>query len=81
MGFSAAPQNVKQVSFSYTSTASTFIMDVGGVVQMNITFLSPITPNDLKRQSLPFSYVNVVVWSTDGNSHSVELYADISAGR
>jgi len=56
-------------------------MDVGGVVQMNITFLSPITPNDLKRQSLPFSYVNVVVWSTDGNSHSVELYADISAGR
>lgn len=56
-------------------------MDVGGVVQMNITFLSPITPNDLQRQSLPFSYVDVAVSSTDGNSHNVQLYADISAGK
>jgi hypothetical protein len=55
-------------------------MDVGGVVQMNITFFSPITPNDLRRQSLPFSYMNVAVHSSDGNSHNVQLYADISAG-
>lgn len=80
MGIPGTSQNVNQTSFSYTSTQSTFIMDVGGVVQMNITFLSPITPNDLMRLSLPFSYVNVAVSSTDGNSHNVQLYADISAG-
>jgi len=80
MGIPGTSQNVEQSSFSYTSTASTFIMNVEGVVQMNVTFLSPIAPNDTMRQSLPFSYVNVAVQSTDGQSHDVELYADISAG-
>jgi len=80
MGIPGAPQNVNQTSFSYTSTKSTFVMDVGGFVQMTITFFSPITPNDLQRQSLPLSYLSVRVQSTDGNSHNVKLYADISAG-
>ena len=30
-------------------------------------------------QSLPFSYVSVSAASTDGASHTVQLYADISA--
>ena len=80
MGSPGAPQNVNQTRFSYTSTKSTFTMDCGGVVQMIITFFSPITPNDLKRQSVPLSYMSVAVQSTDGNSHNVQLYADISAG-
>ena len=56
-------------------------MDVAGVVEMNITFLSPITPTDLARQSLTFSYVDVSVTSTDGASHDVQLYTDITAGK
>jgi hypothetical protein len=80
MGVPGASQNVIQSSFSYTSTMSSFVMDVGGVVQMNVTFLSPIAPSDIKRQSLTFSYISVAIQSTDGNSHDVELYADISAG-
>jgi hypothetical protein len=80
MGIPGASQNVNQTSFSYTSTRSTFIMQAGGV-EMNITFLSPVTPDDFKRQSLPFSYVNVDIFSVDGNSHDVQLYADISAGK
>lgn len=48
---------------------------------MNVTFLSPIFPTDLKRQSLPFSYVDVSVTSSDGNSHDVQLYTDITAGK
>ena len=71
---------VDQRSFEYTSTKSIFIMDVGGKVQMNITFLSPVTPNDYKRQSLPMSYMDVSVVSTDGQEHSVQMYSDISAG-
>ncbi|KAI1103178.1 glutaminase A [Jackrogersella minutella] len=70
---------VDQTEFSYTSTRSTFVMSVGGKVEMNITFLSPVTPNDLKRQSLVFSYLEVAVSSLDGASHDVQLYADVSA--
>lgn len=55
-------------------------MDVGGLVGMNITFLSPLTPTDMMRQSLPFSYLDVVVSSSDGTAHDVQLYADVTAG-
>jgi hypothetical protein len=56
-------------------------MNVGGLVEMNITFLSPLTPGDHKRQSLIFTYLDVAVQSLDGNSHDVQLYTDISAGK
>lgn len=71
---------VNQTAFEYTSTKSIFTMNIGGLVEMNITFLSPITPTDLKRQSLVFTYLNVEVSSLDGGSHDVQVYADISAG-
>ncbi|KAF3014023.1 hypothetical protein E8E14_010344 [Neopestalotiopsis sp. 37M] len=72
------PQVVDQTDFSYTSTRSTFIMNVGGKVGMNITFMSPVTPDDLKRQSLTFTYLDVAVESIDGASHDVQIYADVS---
>lgn len=75
------PQAVTQTAFQYTSTKSIFTMDVAGKVEMNITFLSPITPNDLKRQSLVFSYLHVDVSSVDGKVHDVQLYSDITAGK
>ncbi|PWY92879.1 glutaminase GtaA [Aspergillus heteromorphus CBS 117.55] len=70
---------VNQTSYEYTSTKSIFTMNVEDKVEMNITFLSPITPNDFKRQSLVFSYVDVEIGSLDGAAHDVQLYADISA--
>lgn len=75
------PQVVTQTAFEYTSTRSTFMMDVGGKVELNITFMSPITPDDQRRQSLIFSYMDVTVASSDGASHDVQLYTDISAGK
>ncbi|KAI0861627.1 glutaminase GtaA [Xylaria cubensis] len=78
MGSVPNTQNVDQTEFSYTSTRSNFVMNVGGKVEMNITFLSPVTPNDLKRQSLTFSYLDVGVHSLDGAEHDVQLYADVS---
>lgn len=75
------PTVVTQTSFEYTSTRSTFVMDVAGLVEMNITFLSPVTPTDLMRQSLTFSYVDVSVTSTDGAAHDVQLYTDVTAGK
>ena len=62
----------------FTSTQSTFVM-TAGPVDLTINFLSPIEPNDLLRQSLPFAYMGVSVASNDGNPHSIQLYSDISA--
>jgi hypothetical protein len=36
-------------------------------------------PNDLTRQSLPFSYLALSVASKDGAARSVQVYTDISA--
>lgn len=80
-GNGAGPVVANQTAFSYTSTRSIFTFDVGGLVQLTATFLSPLTPDDRQRQSLIFSYLEVEVQSLDGNSHDVQLYADISAGK
>ena len=37
-----------------------------------------LQPDDLVRQSLPFSYMTVDVKSNDGKAHSVQVYSDIS---
>lgn len=72
---------VNQTAFEYTSTKSIFTMEVNNAIQMNVTFLSPVTPDDLRRQSLVFSYVHVDVSSLDGKPHDVQIYSDISAGK
>jgi Domain of unknown function (DUF5127) len=74
-------QNVDQTDFHYTSTKSIFEMRVANKIAMTITFLSPVTPVDLMRQSLVFSYLDVSVRSIDGKQHDVQLYSDISAGK
>ncbi|KAK7060514.1 hypothetical protein VNI00_001279 [Paramarasmius palmivorus] len=68
----------KQKSSLFTSTQSTFVLSAGPV-DLTVNFLSPVEPNDLAKQSLPFSYMALSVASTDGNSHSVQLYSDVSA--
>lgn len=69
-----------QTSFEYTSTKSIFTMNIASKIGVTITFLSPVTPDDLRRQSLVFSYLNVEVQSLDGKPHDVQVYSDISAG-
>ena len=71
---------VNQSSFEYTSTRSIFTLDVEGKVELKVTFLSPVTPDDLMKSSLPQSYMEVEVHSTDGGEHTVQIYTDISAG-
>ncbi|KAG8528122.1 uncharacterized protein KY384_007038 [Bacidia gigantensis] len=73
------PPAVSQTSFEYTSTQSIFIQEVAELIQLNVTFLSPVTPKDIKRHSLPFSYLNVEISSLDGRPHHVQLYSDITA--
>lgn len=72
---------VTQTAFEYTSTQSVFTLSAGTAVQLKVTFLSPLTPDDFERQSLVANYMNVEVVSLDGKTHSVQLYSDISAGK
>ncbi|CAN9278067.1 unnamed protein product [Alternaria alternata] len=68
-----------QTSYEYTSTRSIFTLTADDKIQLKVTFLSPITPNDYKRQSLIFSYMDVEVSSLDNSEHDVQIYTDISA--
>ncbi|PLW13520.1 hypothetical protein PCANC_18201 [Puccinia coronata f. sp. avenae] len=47
-------------------------------VFLDVTFLSPLTPHDPFRQSLPLSYLSLTVSSADGQPHQVEVYTDIN---
>ncbi|KAJ7145357.1 hypothetical protein C8R43DRAFT_1130032 [Mycena crocata] len=66
-----------QKSFRFTSTQSIFVLSAGPI-DLTVTFLSPVEPNDLLKHSIPFSYLAVSAASTDGAAHSVQVYTDIS---
>jgi hypothetical protein len=80
MGAAPGPALVDQLSLEYTSTKSIFTFSVAGKVTLTVTFLSPVYPDDLGRQSLQFSYISVKAKSADGASHSVQVYMDVSGG-
>jgi len=67
-----------QKSSTFTATQSIFVLSAGPV-DITVTFLSPVEPTDLVKQSIPFAYMAVSAKSTDGGSHSVQVYSDISA--
>ncbi|KAJ7684039.1 hypothetical protein B0H17DRAFT_1073347 [Mycena rosella] len=67
-----------QKSSRFTSTQSIFVLSAGPV-DLTVTFLSPVEPNDLVKQSIPFSYMSISAASTNGASHSIQIYSDISA--
>ncbi|THV08423.1 DUF1793-domain-containing protein [Dendrothele bispora CBS 962.96] len=82
LGVPAVPdvsfQKATQTSFTFTSTQSIFVLSAGPV-ELTVTFLSPVEPTDLTKQSIPFAYMSVSAKSTDGAAHSVQVYSDISA--
>ncbi|PIL35875.1 hypothetical protein GSI_01535 [Ganoderma sinense ZZ0214-1] len=49
-----------------------------GPMNVTITFLSPVEPDDWVKQSIPFSYLSVEARSLDGQSYPVQLYSDIT---
>lgn len=46
----AKGKDARQISFEYTSTRSIFAFEAGGV-HFNVTFLTPVVPDDYLRQS------------------------------
>ncbi|KAH9942459.1 uncharacterized protein BXZ73DRAFT_88030 [Epithele typhae] len=79
LGADRIPANQSIVNnVQITPTRTIYVMQAGPM-NVTVTFLSPIEPDDWVRQSMPFSYVAVDAVSTDGNAHSVQVYCDISA--
>jgi hypothetical protein len=78
MGAAPGPAVANQTSATYTSTNTVFTFDVEGKVTLKATFLSPVYPNDLLKQSLQHSYMDITAVSADGASHSVQVYFDTS---
>ena len=70
-------QALQQTGLVVTPTRSTFTLEGGGI-ELTAEFLSPVEPGDLKRQSIPLSYLLISVRSIDGASHKVQIYVDIS---
>ncbi|THH06834.1 hypothetical protein EW145_g3808 [Phellinidium pouzarii] len=66
-----------QTAVEFTPTRTSLLFSAGPM-QINATFLNPIEPTDLVRQSLPFSYFYLSATSTDGNAHTLRMYSDIS---
>lgn len=72
----ALPQ-LEQISLAVTATTSAFVFNGGGV-RLEVTFLSPIDPSNLQRQSVPMSYITIHAASVDGKTHKVSVYLDVS---
>ena len=75
MGIPATPEGVtpaQLVNAEYTATHTLFQLSAGDAT-ITLDFFSPVTPNDLVRQSLPFSYLTI---SATGSSN-VQVYTDI----
>jgi Domain of unknown function (DUF5127)/Domain of unknown function (DUF4964) len=74
----AAVTALTQTSLQVTPTRSIFT-STGGGIQLTAEWLSPIEPGDLQRLSVPFTLLTVSVLATDGATHAVQVYADITA--
>ncbi|OBZ70559.1 hypothetical protein A0H81_09078 [Grifola frondosa] len=75
----AAPTNISNVTSTQITPTRTIFTMQAGPMNVTVTFISPIEPSDWAKQSFPFSYVSLDASSTDGNSHDVQVYSDISA--
>lgn len=73
-------------SFVHTASSSTFtfipplsrIASAAPRVELEASFISPVTPTDVLHQSLPFSYLRLSVRSLDSKPHEVQLYTDVN---
>ncbi len=67
-----------EAALDTTATQSKFTFNAGGVT-LSVDFLSPVEATDLKRLSMPLSDIITTAQSSDGATHQVHLYFDISA--
>lgn len=70
-------QIAKPQSVSYDSQYSNFTF-VAGPIELEASFFSPVTPQDICRSSIPLSYLTTSFKSINGSTHDVQFYSDIN---
>jgi len=66
-------------SFVHTTAESRFTFtNDPPTVSIEANFISPITPADIFRQSIPFSYLKLTVNSLDDKPHYVQVYTEVN---
>ncbi|TKA75508.1 hypothetical protein B0A49_05421 [Cryomyces minteri] len=60
----------------FTPTRTTFVVTAGNG-RFVLDFLSPVSPKDYVRRSLPFSYLTISASGFGGYSPSIQVYSDI----
>lgn len=60
-----------------TPTQTHFFLKAGSI-DLNVTFFSPVEVDDIPRQSIPLSYIDLSMAANDGQTHQVEVYMDIT---
>lgn len=76
-GVPSAPSNTASASLldaTYTATHTTFTLAAGDAT-VRLDFLSPVSPNDYVRQSLPFSYLTV--FASSSRRSTIQIYSDV----
>ncbi|KAI0400740.1 DUF1793-domain-containing protein [Xylaria palmicola] len=66
------------LAVSFDSQSSNFTFKAGPVT-IEASFLSPVTPKDVCRSSIPLSYLTTTVRSNDGQPHRIRFYSDVSS--
>ncbi|MDB5327779.1 MAG: Glutaminase [Phycisphaerales bacterium] len=68
----------KQVSLTVLPTRSIYVFEEAGV-QITLTFMTPLLPDDLVVMSRPITYVTWSAKSTSDTAHDVAVYLDADA--
>lgn len=71
-------QPAMQTSRKMTATQSIYTFAAGNV-ELTVTFMAPLLLDNLTALSRPVQYISYNVRATDGKSHEVQLYTDVSA--
>jgi hypothetical protein len=69
---------MQQISVQVLPTRTIYNFAANGI-NLNVEFMSPLLPDDYEILSRPVSYITFSAKSTDGKSHSVQIYYDNSA--
>ncbi len=69
---------MNQISLEVLPTRTIYSFEAAAV-QLELTFLTPALPHDLELMSRPVTYLAMQLKATDGKSHNVAIYLDISS--
>ena len=75
--FFGTPEKIQQTSLTVTPLKTIYTFE-DEKVELEIAFITPLLPDDLKLFSRPVSYMTYNIKSIDGNKHDVSVYVDVS---